>query len=121
MWKHKLLRDFLSIQIEEHTCLKSHLERMLDAHMRLVHFVDYWLDDPFAIDVLLRSLPPSYEGHVRSSIMSGDTEALDLHESILCFRNIKVEPITGEVIDDKDIYLIYSFINVIILQTHLQC
>ncbi len=121
MWKNELLGEFLSIKMEEHTCLKSHLERMLDAHMRLVHFVDYWMDDPFAIDVLLRSLPPSYEGHVRSSIMSGDTETLDFHEFILRFRNVKVEPITGGVIDDEGIYLIYSFINVIILQTHLQC
>ena len=41
MWKHEFLGEFLSIQMEEHTCLKSHLECMLDAHTRLVHFVDY--------------------------------------------------------------------------------
>ena len=51
--------------------------------------------------------------------MRGDAETQDFHEFISHFRDVMVEPVVDVVINDKGIYLIYNFINVIILQTHV--
>ena len=45
---------------------------MYDIHKGLSVDLDYWMTDDFAIDGVLRSLPPSYKGHVEGYVMRGD-------------------------------------------------
>ena len=59
--KFKCLNGFLSTRMEENTCLESHLRKMYDHHNCLTVIYDYWMADAFAVDVVLRSLPPATE------------------------------------------------------------
>ena len=113
--------DFLSIKMEENSSLDDHLERMHDVYMRPAYILDSWMMGSFANGVVLRSLQPSYQAQVSTCIMRGDAESMEFHRFVTHLRNVLVEPNVAEVINDKGIYLIYNFINVIILQTHLQC
>ena len=113
--------DFLSIKMEEGSSLDDHLLSIYDAYMSLAYYLDNWFSSSFAMGVVLRSLPPSFQAQVRICIMRGETETLDFLEFISHFRNMIDEPNIAGVVNDKGIYLIYSFINVIILQTHLEC
>ena len=58
LMKFKCLNGFLSTKMEENTYFESHLRKMFDIHKRLTVNWDYWMADAFAIDVVLRSLPP---------------------------------------------------------------
>ena len=58
--QYKQLDMFLSLQMEEHTCLETHLCKMFDIHDDLTNTCGYWMADTFAIQAVLRSLPPSY-------------------------------------------------------------
>ena len=69
----------------------------------------------FANDVVLRSLPPSYQAQVRTCVMRGDAETMEFHRFMTHLRNVLVEPDVAQVVNDKGIYLIYILINVIIL------
>lgn len=57
--KYECLDKFLSTKMEENTSLESHLANMHRIHGCLVHDLDYWMTDIFAIDGVLRSLPPA--------------------------------------------------------------
>lgn len=115
-WKHELLDQFLSTIMEENTCLERHLRIMHEIHEKLVHLVDYWMTDAFAIDGVLRSLPPSYKEHVRECVMRGDSDQYSFHEFISQLRTVKGGQIAaGEVIDGAGICDI-QFMNVILLQ-----
>ena len=59
--QYKQLDMFLSLKMEEHTCLERHLSKMFDIHDDLTNTCSYWMVDTFAIQAVLRSLPPSYE------------------------------------------------------------
>ena len=119
IWEHELMGDFLSIKMEENSALDDHLERMHDVYMRPAYFMDVLITGSFANAAVLRSLPPSYQAQVRTCIMRGDAESMEFHRFVTHLRNVLVEPDVTEVINDKGIYLIYNFINIIILQTHL--
>ena len=121
IWEYELMGGFLSIKMEEGSSLDDHLLSIYDAYMSLAYFLDNWFASSFAIGVVLRSLPPSFQAQVRICIMRGDAKTQHFHKFISHFRDVVVELVVTEVINDKGIYLIYNFINVIILQTHLQC
>ena len=59
--QYKQLDMFLSLKMEEHTCLKTYLCRMFDIHDDLTNTCGYWMADTFVIQAVLCSLPPSYE------------------------------------------------------------
>ena len=58
--QYKQLDKFLSLKMEEHTCLETHLCKMFDIHDDLTNTCGYWMADTFAIQAVLCSLPPSY-------------------------------------------------------------
>jgi len=113
--KYEYLDEFLSTKMEENTCLESHLANMHRIHGRLVHDLDYWMTDRFAIDGVLRSLPPSYKDHVLGYVMR--EESFTFHAFLAELRTLKVEPIAGEVIDGEGIFDIHV-INVFMTNTY---
>jgi hypothetical protein len=56
----------------------------------------------FLVDGVLRSLPPNYIDHVMVYVMW--EESFTFHAFLDELRNLKVEPIAGEVIDGEGIY-----------------
>mgnify|MGYP001797472102 CR=1 FL=1 len=94
--KYEHLEKFLSIEIEESTCLESHLAIMNGIHGRLTVVLDYWMIEYFAIDGVLPSLPPVYKDVFLGYVMQG--ESFTFHEFLDELRPLKVEPIEGEVI-----------------------
>jgi len=103
--KYECLDEFLSKKMEENTSLQSHLAVMDEIHGRLTDDLDYWMDDSFAIDGVLRSLPLSYKDVVSSYVMRGDS--ITFHEFLDELRILEVEPIAGEVIDGAGIFDIH--------------
>ena len=69
----------------------------------------------FAIDGVLRSLPPSYKDFVIGYVMRG--ESFTFHEFLARLRTVKVKPIEGEVVDGEGIFDI-QVINVFMLNTY---
>ena len=63
--RYKCLDEFLSTKLEENTCLERHLENMHRIHANLVHVWGYHVTNKFAVDGVLRSLPPSYRDLVK--------------------------------------------------------
>ena len=63
------------------------------------------MDDNFAIDGVLRSLPPGYKNVVSSYVMRGDS--INFHEFQDELYILKVEPIAGEIIDGAGIFDIH--------------
>ena len=59
--QYKQLDKFLSLKMEEHTYLETHLCKMFDIHDDLTNACGYWTADTFVIQAVLCSLPPSYE------------------------------------------------------------
>jgi len=102
MVKYECLDKFLSCKMEENTCLESHLRLMHRIHEELTVDWDYWMTDQFAIDGVLRSLPPSYKEVVRGYVMGGITRTF--HQFVSQLRTVKVEPIAGEIIDETGIF-----------------
>ena len=103
--KFKCLNVFLSTKMEENTFLGSHLRKMYDHHKYLTVDWDYWMADAFAIDVVLRSLPPSYGGVVSGYVVRG--ESFTFAEFMSQIRTIQVQPIAGEIIDGEGIFDIH--------------
>ena len=101
------LDKFLSLQMEEHTCLETHLSKMYDVWKDLTDVYDYWMSDALAIAAVLRSLPPSYKEHARGYVVKGDS--LTLLEFMSQFRTVKVEPIEGEIFDGTGILDILNY------------
>ena len=88
--------------MEENTCLEQHLRKMHEIHHRLVLVWDYLMTDEFAIDGVLRSLPPSFKNYVRDYVMGGDS--ISFCEFCSRLRHVKVEPIEGEVVNAEGIF-----------------
>ena len=76
LMKHDCLDQFLSCKMMENACINDHLARMEEIFHRLMVVFDYWTTDTFGINVILRSLPPSYKGFVESYVMSGESVGL---------------------------------------------
>ena len=107
---------FLSLRMEENTCLRSHLKKMYDIYEHLVTSLDYGMTDIFAKEVVLRSLPPSYKDVVNSYVMKGDIY-VPFFKFMVKLANVKVEPIAGEVVDAAGIFDI-QVINDILTNTY---
>ena len=56
------------------------------------------MTDTFAIKMVLRSLPPSYKEFVHEYIKKGELSTFQAF--VMKLRNVKVEPIAGEIIDE---------------------
>jgi hypothetical protein len=97
------LDKFLSLRMEENTCLRSHLKKMYDIYEYLVTGLNYWMSEIFAREVVLRSLPPSYKDVVNSYVMKGDIY-VPFFKFMVKLANVKVEPIAGEVVDPAGIF-----------------
>ena len=67
--------------------------------------------------MVLHSLPPSYRDYVHGYVGSG--ESSHFFEFMINLRDLRVEPIEGEIIDGEGIYDIHV-INVYSLIQHLQ-
>ena len=52
--RFKCLNGFLSLQMEDNTCLEQHLRIMHEIHHRLVLVWNYKMNDDFTIDGVLR-------------------------------------------------------------------
>ena len=62
--RFECLDEFLSTMMEEKTCLDMHLVKMHEIHRCLTLIWNYWMADETAMDVILRSLPPSHKSYV---------------------------------------------------------
>ena len=113
--KCEYLDKFLSMKMEENTCLESHLATMHRIHGCLTTDSDYWMTDEIAIDGVLSSLPPSYKDFVIGYVMRG--ESFTFHEFLTRLRTVKVDPVAVEVIDGEGIFDI-QVINVFMLNTY---
>ena len=113
--KCEYLDKFLSMKMEENTCLESHLATMHRIHGCLTTDLDYWMTDEIAIDGVLSSLPPSYKDFVIGYVMRG--ESFTFHEFLARLRTVKVDPVAVEVIDGEGIFDI-QVINVFMLNTY---
>ena len=100
--RFEVLDEFLSTKMEENTCLEQYLRKMHRLYFTLVDVWDYEMTDKLAIDGLLRSLPPSYKNYVRDYVMRGDS--ITFCEFVSQMRNVKVEPIAGEVVNAEGIF-----------------
>ena len=100
--QYKQLDKFLSLQMEEHTCLETHLCKMFDIHDDLTNTCGYWMADHFAIQTVLRSLPPSYEELVDEYILKSDF--LLFNDFLVEIKDVEVEPIEGEIDDTQGIF-----------------
>ena len=58
------------------------------------------MTDEFAIDGVLRSLPPSFKNYVRDYVMGRDS--ITFCEFVSRLRHVKVEPIEGEVVSHPE-------------------
>ena len=94
--------------MEEKTCLEQHLVKMLDIHRRLTFYLDYWMTDELAVDVVLRLLPPSNKDYVRGVAMKREPFSSFTFPTRL--RTTKVEPIEAEIIDPEGIFDIQAII-----------
>ena len=86
LMKHECFDEFLSCKMEEDSCIHAHLARMEEIFHRLTVVFDYWTTDTFGINVILRSLPPSYKSFVESYVMGG--ESVELPEFLEMVRNV---------------------------------
>ena len=96
--------------MEEHTCLRTHLDRMHGMYLSLVEDFDYWTTnesttEEFAINTVLHSLPPSYRDYVHGYVRRGDN--MYIQNFMINLLDAKVAPIEGEIVDGEGIYLIY--------------
>ena len=98
----KQLDNFLSLKMEEHTCLETHLCRMFDIHDDLTNMCGHWMADTFAIQAVLCSLPPSYKELVDEYVIK--SESLLFTDFLVEIKDMKVEPIEGEIDDTQGIF-----------------
>jgi hypothetical protein len=62
--KFDCLNEFLTIKMEENTCIESHLTNMHRLYRRLIDKLEYEMIDDIGKDVVLQPLPPSYNAYV---------------------------------------------------------
>jgi hypothetical protein len=68
---YEYINEFLTTRIEENTCLESHLTNMHRLYRCLTNELNYLMTDELGIDVVLPSLPPSYNTYVEGYLMIG--------------------------------------------------
>ena len=93
---------FLSTRLEENTDVGTHLDLMKDIYEFLTEGMDHWIPTDFAVNVLLRSLPPSYSNFVEGYVKAGAWASF--HQVLSRIQDQKVESVAGEVIDEKGIF-----------------
>jgi hypothetical protein len=92
--------------------------RMHKAYSNLVNLWDYYMPDDLAVAGVFRSLPPSYEDHVRKIVMRGDPFTFN---DIMGKLNILVvAPTPVEIIDDDGKY-IFDICIIIVILTNAYC
>ena len=106
------LREFRTIHMEEHTCLKTHLKRLYDIYFKLTNVFDYRMANSYAIQTVLISLPPSYEKHVHEYVLKADN--MNFYKFVSEFKSLEVDSIEGEIFDATCIYLIYRIMSVLV-------
>ena len=52
--------------------------------------------------MILRSLPPSYKSFVESYVIR--CESVELQDFLEMVRNVQIEPIKGEIVDETGIF-----------------
>ena len=62
----------------------------------------YWMADNFAIQAVLRSLPPRYEELVDEYVIKSDS--LLFNDFLVEIKDVEVEPIEGEINDTQGIF-----------------
>jgi hypothetical protein len=105
--RFELEKQFLSTKMEEHTCLRAHLDKMHRMYLSLVEDFDYGTTnesttEEFAINTVLHSLPPSYQDYVHGYVGRGDN--MHLQDFMTNLLDAKVAPIEGEIVDGEGIY-----------------
>jgi hypothetical protein len=95
--------------MEENTCFEIHLTSMHRIHTRLTDKMNYLVTDELAIDVVLQSLPPSYNEFIKSYLMTRHDE-ISFYQCIVQLRRLNVEPIAGEVVDPTGIFDMQCYI-----------
>ena len=89
---------------------ETHLDLMKDIYEFLTEGMDHWIPTDFAVNVLLRSLPPSYSNFVDGYVKAGVWASF--HQVLSRIRDQKVESVAGEVINEKGIFDILKVLNV---------
>jgi hypothetical protein len=87
--KYEYLNKFLSINLEENTCLESHLATMYRIYGFLTD-LGYWMTNEIAIDGVLCSLSPIYKDFIIGYAMQG--ESFTYHGFLTRLRTMKVAP-----------------------------
>jgi hypothetical protein len=99
---HDCLDEFLSCNMEEHGCVGLHLSKMLRIHRRLTVELEFDLSDDITKSVVLRSLPPSYNGFVKRFLRK--VEPVNFHQLLARIRLHETIPTDVEIIDLTGIY-----------------
>ena len=96
--------------MEENTDVGTHLDLMNDIYEILTKGMDHWIPTDFVVNVLLRSLPPSYSNFVEGYVKAGAWASF--HQVLGRIQDQKVESMASEVIDEKGIFDILKVLNV---------
>jgi len=91
-------REFYSMRMEENGNIYLHVMKMYELWRRLTTVLNGTLDDKVAIDVVLISLPASYNDIVAGFIRDRD-DRVSFFDFAMWLRNQKVDSGAGEVID----------------------
>ena len=100
--QYEYFDKFLSTRMEENTDVGTHLDLMKDIYEFLTEGMDHWIPTEFAVNVLLRSLPPSYSSFVDGFVKEGAWASF--HQIREKIRLLEVEPVAGEVIEGQGIF-----------------
>ena len=103
-------KEFCSMKMEENGNIYSHVMKMYGLWKRLVNELRGSFNDEVALNVVLLSIPVSYKNIVANFIRDRDSHIL-FFDFMMWLRNQKVDPATGEVIDEAGIFDI-QIINV---------
>ena len=96
------LNEYLSTKMEERDCLEEHLKKMYRIYYTLVDAWDVEMSDEFAIDGLLRSLPPSFKNCVRDYVMKRDS--ITYSELVSRLRRVVRDPLAEGVNNAEGIF-----------------
>ena len=91
------MNGFLSLKMEENTCLEQHLRIMHEIHHRLVLVWNYEMNGDFAIDGVLR-----FKNYAGDYVIGRGL--ITFYEFVSQLRHVKVEPIAREVDNAESIY-----------------
>ena len=99
------LKRFLSTKMEDNSHLGTHLSIMDDLRDFLTQDLCHWIPEDLAVNVLLQSLPPSYEDAVSEIVRRGEWISFqEAHDQLL---DLEAERLDREYLEKKGIYLIY--------------